>query len=278
MKRTRLFCAIRRLALCLVLGGLLLLTLVGCRGETSLSALNDPDDVAQLEFFDIDFSNTHLFTADRSDIDQLGKVLDRITGTPERPIELLARGISLIFHLENGETFKMTFDNTSRLVYCVSHTADGKFIDSQWYRVSDDDRSLVDSCVSSLREKHLPSINAPDPEEYLNETFSRVCWVQWENEDDLQKADLPIDQIDSLTAYLKEVLTNLPQYCQKPTHDANRYTLSFYVSANSYELEITLYPDSKLIEICSQKLNNTYYFQLTDEQIETILTLSETTE
>lgn len=278
MKQTSLFSKIRRLALCLILGGLLLLTFVGCQGEISLSALYDPDDVAKLEFYDIDFSQTHLFTEDRADIDQLGKVLDRIKGTPAEPIELLAQGISLVFHLKNGETFQMTFNNTDRRVYCVSHTADGKFIDSQWYVVSDDDRSLVESCVSSLREKHLPLMEVPDPEEYLNETFSRVSRMQWENEDVLQKADVPIKQIDSLTAFLREALTDLPHYGQKPTYDARRYTFLFKTSANSYELEITLYPDSKLIEIRSEKAKNAYYFQLTDQQIETILTLSDTAE
>ena len=86
MKQTSLFFKIRRLALCLILGGLLLLTFVGCQGEMFFSQRAD----AAFYQGTVVIRHDIPLTVDEFSVSSMGNAVDPSVGVVEGHLEGLA--------------------------------------------------------------------------------------------------------------------------------------------------------------------------------------------
>lgn len=289
MKRTRLFSKIRQLALCLVLGGLLLPVLVGCEGEAVSSApatsatfdapslpnseINSPPvllssllkdkTVERVEYFNYQISFTTVSTTDSAGISALLSVLDQITTQPYTKrclcgaIETPTADCSVILRFDDGEYFRISLDKESKHLYYQYLSHSGQQHQRSHLKIAEEDWTKFENFVKTQHETLFPLMQIPSPEEYLPGTTVDSTIFNGNN-----KHNLNNEQAALIVERFKNILTDQPIVNQYPDFNSPYYQIDLR-NSNDESTSITLYTTGMIsVNLKLKNLSNFYCYQI----------------
>lgn len=294
MKRINPFRITRRLALCLVSGGLLLLSLIACGGDSNVSvpaqtdssasvtsdgtSSTDPEDsstpvilsslfenktVTQVDYSNYELSYTTVHTTDSVNISALLSVLDNITAEPYTKhclcgvVDVPSGECCVNLRFDDGDTFLIYPDKESQHLYFQYNSNSGQQYQRSHLKITEDDWTQFMSFVTAQYETLFPLMQVPSPEEYLLSATINSTLRHGNN-----SVTLTTDQTALIMERIQTALADLPIVKQYPEESGESYRINLFYSDNQ-SVSVTLNTMGMLtVNLDLTNQTNTYCYQI----------------